>query len=98
MQIIDECTGVSPFIIYLAAIVAYPSELRAKGVGLLMGAFGLFAVNLVRTVSLYYIGAAFPDLLDFAHLVMWQSLIIIRGWSRPGRPRTARPSGPSPSK
>ena len=77
MRIIAECTAASSFIIYLAAIVAYPSRLTAKGVGLVMGVFGLFALNQVRTVSLYYVGVAFPDLLEFAHLVMWQSLIVI---------------------
>jgi exosortase/archaeosortase family protein len=77
LQIIPECTAASSFAIYLAAIVAYPAQLSAKGRGILIGVFGLFLLNLVRIASLYAVGGTFPEYLDFAHLVVWQSVMVI---------------------
>jgi len=77
LQIIPECTAASSFAIYLAAIVAYPAQLSVKGRGLLIGVLALFLLNLVRIASLYAVGGAFPEYLDFAHLVVWQSVMVI---------------------
>ena len=61
----------------MAALVAFPSRLAHKSLGVLIGVLGLSLVNLARTVSLYYVGAFYPDLLDLSHLVVWQSLMIV---------------------
>jgi exosortase/archaeosortase family protein len=45
--------------------------------GIAIGIVALFALNLVRTVSLFYIGAHFPDFLDTAHVLIWQSVMIL---------------------
>jgi len=37
----------------------------------------LFVLNLVRTVSLYYIGAHIPVFFDTAHFVVWQAAMIL---------------------
>jgi archaeosortase B (VPXXXP-CTERM-specific) len=76
MQIIPECTGFLVGAIFLSAILAYPCRLRAKVLGVAFGFPAIFLINQVRMVSLYYIGAFFPDFLDAAHFVVWQSLII----------------------
>ena len=76
MRIIPACTGVLVAVIFLSAILAYPSRLQAKALGVVFGFPAIFLINQVRMVSLFYIGAFFPDFLDVAHFVVWQSLII----------------------
>ena len=42
-----------------------------------MGAAALFVINLVRIISLFYIGSAYPDFLDLAHFFLWQLFMIV---------------------
>ncbi len=76
-QIIAACTPVLPSILYLAAILAFPSRLKAKLWGAVLGLPVLFAINLVRIVNLFYIGSYFPQYLEVAHYLVWQGLIIL---------------------
>jgi len=41
-----------------------------------VGVSVLFVVNVVRLVSLYYVGVHWPSALDVVHQVVWQSLVI----------------------
>ena len=77
MGIILECTGLVPLAIFLPAIIAYPSSTKQKLVGVAIGIGGIYLVNLVRTVSLFYVGVYFPGFLDTAHFLVWQSLIML---------------------
>jgi len=77
MRIILECTGLVPLAILLPAIIAYPSTVKQKLIGVGIGIVGIYLVNLVRTVSLFYVGAYFPNFLDTAHFLVWQSLIML---------------------
>ncbi|MBN1188338.1 MAG: archaeosortase/exosortase family protein [Dehalococcoidales bacterium] len=76
-QIVDLCTAVMPMLIFSAAVLAYPSRIREKLLGLLIGLAGIFLVNQVRLISLYYIGIYLPDIFETAHLLVWQSLMIL---------------------
>jgi len=75
-QIDDVCTGIFVVAIYLSAILAYPSRAGEKLKGLLMGASAILLLNLIRVVSLMYIGLYLPQFFETAHLLVWQSLII----------------------
>ncbi len=75
-QIDDVCTGIFVVAIYLSAVLAYPSRAREKLAGLLLGTATILILNLIRVVSLMYIGRYLPDLFETAHLLVWQSLII----------------------
>lgn len=72
----DVCTGIFVVAIYLSAVLAYPSRAKEKLKGLLLGASAILSLNLIRVVSLMYIGRYFPTLFETAHLLVWQSLII----------------------
>ena len=76
-RIVEECTSLAPFAIFVAAIIAFPATLPRKLVGILLGFVALSAVNLVRITSLVYIGTTFPEALDVAHLLVWQSIMVI---------------------
>ncbi len=71
------CTGVVPILIFLAAIIAYPSTIIQKAVGFLLGILGLYTANIVRTTSLFAIKAHFPGFFDMAHHVIWQAVMIL---------------------
>ena len=44
--------------------------------GVLVGVLGLFALNQLRIVSLYFAGIHTPDLFEMLHLEVWQMLFI----------------------
>ena len=75
--VVAECTAIGPIILFIGAVIAYPAALRSKAVGIVMGVVFLSVVNLVRLVSLFYIGSAFPQYLPMAHFLVWQAAIII---------------------
>ena len=75
-RIDDVCTGIFVVAIYLSAVLAYPSRVGEKLKGLFLGASAILILNMIRVVSLMYIGRFFPALFETAHLVVWQSLII----------------------
>lgn len=76
-NVVAECTSIGPLILYVGAVVAYPASKRAKFVGAATGAVVLTAVNLVRIMSLFWIGEVYPEYLDVVHLLVWQSAIIL---------------------
>lgn len=75
-RIDDVCTGIFVVAIYLSAVLAYPSRPKEKLKGLLLGASAILGANLVRVVSLMFIGRYFPSFFETAHLLIWQSVII----------------------
>jgi exosortase H (IPTLxxWG-CTERM-specific) len=75
-QVDDVCTGIFVVAIYFSAVLAYPSRMKEKLKGLLLGASVILSLNLIRVVSLMYIGRYFPSFFEVAHLLIWQSLII----------------------
>ena len=77
LEIIPECLGIISMAIFVSAVLAYPCRIKQKMVGMAIGILALYVLNLVRTVSLFYINSHFPDFLDTAHVLIWQSLMIL---------------------
>lgn len=77
MGIVDVCTGIIPMVILISAVLAYPCTVRQKGEGIALGILVLFALNLVRTVSLFLVGTYLPGAFDTAHYIVWQSVMIL---------------------
>jgi exosortase H (IPTLxxWG-CTERM-specific) len=71
------CTALVPIMLFVCAVLAYPGKLKYKVWGITLGIICLYALNLVRTVSLFYIGSHFSSFFDTAHLLLWQPLIIL---------------------
>lgn len=78
-QLVPDCTPLPPVMLLTGAMLAFPTTWRAKGIGIVAGALLLSALNLVRTVSLAYIGLYLPQWLDIAHNIIWQSMMILAG-------------------
>ncbi len=77
MSIEAGCNGVEASIILLAAMLAFPATWRARLVGILIGLLSIHAVNILRIVSLFYIGQWNMTAFDWAHLYIWQALIML---------------------
>lgn len=75
--ILAGCNGVEAMIVLVAAIVAYPAPWRHRLVGLVAGVAAIQVLNLVRIVSLFYLGQWNRGLFEWAHLYAWQALIML---------------------
>lgn len=71
------CNGVEACIILVAAMLAFPSPWKYKLIGIAVGIVAVQAVNVLRVVSLYYLGQWDMDVFEFAHLYLWQALIML---------------------
>ena len=76
-NIVAECTAIGPLILFLGAVVAYPAKLGSKATGALLGLLIIGGLNVVRLVSLFYIGTYAPQRLDIFHLLIWQGVMIL---------------------
>lgn len=77
IQIVAGCNGVEAMILLAAAIVAFPAPWRYRLMGLAVGLVSVQALNLVRIVSLFYLGIWHRPWFDWAHLYIWQALIML---------------------
>jgi len=76
ISVVTACTGLFLTGLFTTAVIVFPTALRSKLVGIVMGVTGIFTLNVVRLVSLYYVGVHMPKWLDTIHLLVWQSLLI----------------------
>ncbi|WP_263144991.1 exosortase H [Pseudomonas sp. RIT-PI-AD] len=77
MSIEAGCNGVEASIILLSAILAFPAPWRKKAWGLLVGLGSLHLLNLLRILSLFYLGQWSLRAFEWAHLYIWQVLILL---------------------
>lgn len=71
------CNGLEAVIILFAAIFAFPAPFKHKLVGFAIGFVAIQALNLVRIISLFYLGQWSQTMFDWFHLYLWQALIIL---------------------
>ncbi len=94
------CNGVEALIILFAAIFAFPASLKHKLIGFAIGFLAIQGLNLVRIISLFYMGQWNMTWFNWFHLYLWQALIILDAlvvwliWLRmlPPRPSAGPPS------
>ncbi len=79
VEIENGCNGVETALLFGAAVIAFPAPWRRRGVGLLFGFLAIEAINLVRVVTLFWIGAHRPALFGPSHTVLWQSIVVLCG-------------------
>jgi len=71
------CNGVEAVIILFAAIFAFPAPMKHKAIGFTIGFFAIQLLNLVRIISLFYLGQWSRTAFEWFHLYLWQALIIL---------------------
>jgi exosortase H (IPTLxxWG-CTERM-specific) len=71
------CNGIEASIVLIAAMLAFPASWRMKLIGIAIGILAIQVMNLLRIISLFYLGQWNQTAFEWAHLYIWQSLIII---------------------
>lgn len=77
VQIMPGCNGVEAMIVLAAAIIAFDASWRHKFIGLIVGFVAIQALNVVRIISLFYLLQWNKQWFEWAHLYVWQALIIL---------------------
>jgi len=75
--IIAECTGYTAMALFFSVVVAYPSSIVKKLIGLAIGIPLILAFNMFRLVVMAFIQAHRPQYFELAHLYLWQVALII---------------------
>jgi exosortase H (IPTLxxWG-CTERM-specific) len=79
VTIYNGCNGLITSLIFVAGVLAFPARPAAKLIGVVGGLLAIQVINMVRIVSLFFIGIFLPDLFNDAHIFVWQSLVILVG-------------------
>jgi exosortase/archaeosortase family protein len=78
MQIVRGCDALEPTALFLSACLAFPvATFRSKLWGMGVGFLCLEATNIVRLVTLFYVGVYWPKQFEMMHLEVWQALFIV---------------------
>ncbi len=73
----DGCNAVNVTILLWSAVLAFPAAWKRKALGLLAGSLIIQVLNIVRFISLYYIGQFSAAWFEFVHGYLWESLLIL---------------------
>lgn len=71
------CNGVEAVIILVSAMLAFPAPWKHRLIGIGLGFLAIQALNLVRIISLFYLGQWNRVWFDWFHLYLWQALIVL---------------------
>lgn len=77
VEILPGCNAVEALIILFAAIFAFPASLPHKLMGFVAGFFAVQLLNLVRIISLFYLGQWNMTAFEWFHKYLWQAFIML---------------------
>ena len=77
LKVILECAGVYEMIILVSIMLAYPTGLKNKFYGSILGIIVIYILNMLRLVSISYILAYYTDKFNFIDRYLWQISLII---------------------
>ena len=71
------CNGVEAAIVLIAGIMAFPARTTHKLVAISAGFIFVQALNIVRIISLFYLGQWNYSVFEWFHLYLWPVLIML---------------------
>src|SRR5258708_3485100 len=77
MTIAMGCDGVEASSLFLAGVLAYPTSIRARLIGLAFGVPLIHVINLGRLVGLFYAGVYLPSIVEEVHVYIAQTIVIL---------------------
>ena len=77
VSIESGCNGVEATIVLIAAVLAYPASWLQKLVAISCGFVAIQAANLLRIISLFYLGQWNLEVFNWIHLYLWPVLIML---------------------
>ena len=77
VTIYNGCNGLEAILVFVAGVLAFPASWRARLLGVVLGVVAVQLLNIVRVVSLYYVGVWRPEWFTTAHVLVWQTVVIL---------------------
>jgi exosortase H (IPTLxxWG-CTERM-specific) len=77
VSIESGCNGVEAAIVLIAGVLAFPATWRQKLLAISLGFLFVQALNVVRIISLFYLGQWHYELFEWTHLYFWPVLIML---------------------
>ena len=77
VMIRNNCNAVYEMGLIAAATLAYPAPGSRRAKGILLAVLVLYAVNLIRVLSLLYLGYLLPGFFEAAHVYVWQVIFLV---------------------
>ena len=71
------CYGVEATIVLIAAVVAFPAPWKTRLAAILLGFIAIQSVNILRIISLFYLGNWNLEIFTWVHLYLWPVLIML---------------------
>ncbi len=79
VNIENGCNGLETALLLAAAVLAFPAGWGWRAAGFFGGFAVIEAINFVRVVTLFWIGAHHPAWFGSAHTVVWQTIVVLVG-------------------
>jgi exosortase H (IPTLxxWG-CTERM-specific) len=77
VSIESGCNGVEATIVLIAAVIAFPATWRQRMVVTVLGFLAIQVANLLRIISLFYLGQWNIEVFNWIHLYLWPVLIML---------------------
>lgn len=77
IDVTPECNALEATLLLFIAIITFPSQLKYKIYGLIVGLCALQGLNVIRLMSLYHVLDAHPLWFDWIHEYLWRGLILL---------------------
>lgn len=71
------CNGVEATIVLIAGVLAFPATWMQKLTAILLGFLAVQAMNILRIISLFYLGQWDLAMFTWTHLYIWPVLIML---------------------
>jgi exosortase H (IPTLxxWG-CTERM-specific) len=71
------CNGVEATIVLVALLLAFPATWRQRLAGIVLGFFAIQGLNVLRIISLLYLGNWNLEVFRWIHLYLWPTLIML---------------------
>jgi exosortase H (IPTLxxWG-CTERM-specific) len=71
------CNGVEATIVLIAAVLAFPATWIQRVQAITLGFLAIQIANLLRIISLFYVGQWDIDIFNWVHLYLWPVLIML---------------------
>ncbi|HEX7418950.1 MAG TPA: exosortase H [Thermoanaerobaculia bacterium] len=75
VDIHNGCNGLEATFFIVAAVIAFPATWAKRAIGVVAGTVLIQFANLVRVVTLFYIGCRHRAWFETFHLAVWQTVI-----------------------
>ncbi len=77
VDILHGCDAISPTMLFVAAVLAFPAPIGSKLPGVVVGALILAVINLIRIASLFFAGIYYRKAFETMHVDVWQPVFVL---------------------